>query len=150
MRRISALFCVFVLCLAIAGCGKNEIPDSSAMTSNTNSEATVEEAKPTEEAEPEKEYFTEYSSMPTPDSTVKDIKYKGKEDGYYNYSLGTDEHDAEIAVRAWMAVLMMEDFDVSDANGNGSTFKVKKNGSTVAVYGVGYVDGEYTMMMSFN
>ncbi|MCR5796952.1 MAG: hypothetical protein K6G63_03435 [Eubacterium sp.] len=163
MRKKIWMLIYLMPVMILMACGKNEIPSSDEVKTSVSVESVEEksskesliedssvETEKVEEKTLEKEYFTECSSMPTPDSTVPGMEFiKKDEDGTYEYRFGTDEDQSagESTLIAWRAQLMLEDFEVSDYDVN--TFLIKKDGKKVAFYLVGNVEGEYIMFLSF-
>lgn len=148
MKKWRVILSLVVLILGVSACGKNEESKTINDKGNTDVQTVEKEAVPTP-VEPEKKYFSERSTLETPDSAIKGITYKEKDGDIYYYVLGQTEDDAQTSIRAWMAFLMSEDYSVSDM-GNGTTFKVKKDGSVIAVYAVGHLDYGYVMGWSFH
>ncbi len=149
MKRNSCFWAMaIILTVFLVGCGKT---DNSAKEENSTavSEATAEK-KVEEKTEPKKNYFKENRLIQTPDSAVEGITFVEEDDGYYTYNLGDSESEADTRVRAWMAYLMSEGYSVSDTNGNGTTFKVTKDGTVELIYAVGHLDYGYVIMVSFS
>ncbi|MBP3198419.1 MAG: hypothetical protein J6N21_15630 [Butyrivibrio sp.] len=148
--RKNAWFLVMIIALTsvFVGCGKTE-----NVTKEEKSEAITEstaEKNVEEKTETKKNYFKENRLIQTPDSVVEGITFVEEEDGYYTYNLGDSASAADTKVRAWMAYLMTEGYSVSDTNGNGTTFKVTKDGTVELIYAVGHLDYGYVIMISFS
>ncbi len=147
-NKVARVLGVAGLCIVLIGCGKAGTANNYTAEDKA-SDVSVSKEKEENKQEEKKSYFKENRLIQTPDSAVNGITFVEEEDGYYTYNLGDSESEAEILVRSWMAYLMSEGYSVSDANGNGTTFYVKKDGSLELIYAVGHLDYGYVMMISF-
>lgn len=77
------------------------------------------------------EYYSENSSIPTMDSTIKGVNYAGTESDMYMYTY-IDEDDADDIFRAYIMRLQLEDLDVEESNG---LVLIKKNGDLIGAIG---------------
>ena len=149
MNKLARVLGFAVISIALIGCG-NAGNAGNNKVENKTAEVSVSKEKEESKQEEKKSFFKENRLIQTPDSAVDGISFVEEEDGYYTYSLGSSENEADVLVRSWMAYLMSEGYSVSDANGNGTTFYVKKDGSVELIYAVGQLDYGYVMMISFN